>query len=72
MPLPSDALYYAEKVLVESFIPRYFGVKSSTEQGSFADSNDGSIVERRQHLHSWSDFFYCRSTNEKCVEWRFS
>ena len=55
MPLSFDALYYAEKVLMETGVARYLRVKCSAKQGSFTDSDDRPIVERCQHLHSFPD-----------------
>ncbi len=50
----------------------YLRVKCSAEQVSFTDGDDGSIVERCQHLHLWPDLLYGGAANEKCVVWRFS
>ncbi len=52
----------------------YLRVKGSAEQVSFADGDDGSIVERCQHLHLRPYLFNGGASNEECVEFlsRFS
>src|SRR5579884_212624 len=75
--LPLDALYYAKKVVMETQVSlavglRYLRVKCCTEQVSFADGDDCSIVERCQHLHFGANPFNGWAANEDCVEWRFS
>src|SRR5437016_4052121 len=47
-------------------------MKCGAKQGSFTDSDDGSIIERCQRLYLGSNRFNGWSTNEERVEWRFS
>src|SRR5947209_4527083 len=75
--LPLDALYYAKKVLMETRVSLtvglyYLRMKRCAQQVSFADSNDGPIVERCQHLHRWPNPFNGRAANEEGVERSFS
>src|SRR5438552_3867714 len=77
MPLPFDALYYAEKVVMETWVSlaaglRNLRMKCCAQQGSLADGDDSSVVERCQHFYFWANLFNGWATDEEGVEWRFS
>ena len=72
MPLLSDALYYAEKVLMETWVTRHFRMERCTEQSTFTDCDDCAIVERRQHFYFRTDRFDGGPSNKECMERRFT
>ncbi len=57
---------------MKTWVSRYLWMKRGTEQGSFTDSNDRTIVERRQHLYLRANLFNDWPANKDRVERRFS
>ena len=57
---------------MKTWVSRHLWMKRGTEQGSFTDSNDSPIVERRYHLYSRADLLNGWPANKDRVKRRFS